>query len=290
MWQVDPTVVVGRNQSVESEVNTAYCRQHGVDVCRRKSGGGAIYADMGNVMFSVVSPGDDVAGAFARYLGRVVPALRALGVPAKASGRNDVMVDGHKVSGTAFYRHAAHSIVHGTMLFDTDMANMAGCLTPSTDKLHTKGVASVPARIGLLKDYLSMDIESFKHHVRNHLCDHCVQLTPADDGNIHEIERTYRAPSFLQGANPACDFVHALRVEHCGTVEARVRTFHGRIRAVDFTGDFFALTGLAPLQAALAGTVLNEAAIRQAIADTPPERFIRHFQADDLITLLLNRS
>ena len=169
MWQVAPTVVVGRNQSVESEVDLDYCRRHDVDVCRRKSGGGAIYADQGNVMFSLVSPGMNVAEAFARYLSLIIPALRSLGLPAEASGRNDVLVGGRKVSGTAFYQLGGHSVVHGTMLYDTDRTNMAACLTPGADKLRAKGVASVPSRIGLLKDHLSIGIAAFKRHVRRTL-------------------------------------------------------------------------------------------------------------------------
>lgn len=78
MWQVAPTVVVGRNQSIENEVDLDYCRRHNVDVCRRKSGGGAIYADRGNVMFSLVSPGMNVADAYTRYLNLIIPALRSL--------------------------------------------------------------------------------------------------------------------------------------------------------------------------------------------------------------------
>lgn len=288
MWQVAPTVVVGRNQSIENEVDLDYCRRHNVDVCRRKSGGGAIYADRGNVMFSLVSPGMNVADAYTRYLNLIIPALRSLDLPAEASGRNDIIIDGRKVSGTAFYQSAGHSIVHGTMLYDTDMANMTGCLTPGADKLRTKGVKSVPSRIGLLKKHLGINITGFKHHIRGHLCDKTLSLTEADSDGVKAIEQTYRSPDFIHGANPPCDFTRRLHIADCGTVEARVSVHRRRIKAVNFTGDFFPLADLSSLQSALAGIVLSESAIRQAVLATAPERFIRHFSTDDLICLLLD--
>lgn len=290
MWQVAPTVVVGRNQSVESEVDLDYCRRHGVDVCRRKSGGGAIYADQGNVMFSLVSPGMNVAEAFARYLSLIIPALRSLGLPAEASGRNDVLVGGRKVSGTAFYQLGGHSVVHGTMLYDTDRTNMAACLTPGADKLRAKGVASVPSRIGLLKDHLSIGIAAFKHHVREHLCGRSITLDKTDAEGIRTIEQAYRSPAFLYGSNPSCDFTRKLRIDTCGTVEAHINVRHGRIRTVDFAGDFFVLADLTPLRTALTGIPFQEEAIRRAAKAVVPERFIRHFGTDDLVRLLLDKT
>jgi len=290
MWQVAPTVVVGRNQSVESEVDLDYCRRHGVDVCRRKSGGGAIYADEGNVMFSLVSPGMNVAEAFARYLSLIIPALRSLGLPAEASGRNDVLVGGRKVSGTAFYQLGGHSVVHGTMLYDTDRTNMAACLTPGADKLRAKGVASVPSRIGLLKDHLSIGIAAFKRHVREHLCGRSITLDETDAEGIRTIEQAYRSPAFLYGSNPSCDFTRKLRIDTCGTVEAHINVRHGRIRTVDFAGDFFVLADLTPLRTALTGVPFQEEAIRRAAKAVVPERFIRHFGTDDLVRLLLDKT
>ena len=124
MWQVDPTVIFGRNQLIQNEVNIDYCRQHNIQTYRRKSGGGCVYADMTNIMFSYITPDENVSLTFSKYINMVSEMLRKLGIPAETSGRNDIMIDGRKVSGNAFYHIPGRSIVHGTMLYDTDMQNM----------------------------------------------------------------------------------------------------------------------------------------------------------------------
>ena len=99
VWRVGPTVIIGRNQDLEAEVNLEYCRQNGVEVVRRRSGGGCVYSDMGNMMISCVSRRGEVSDIFGAYLDAIVDCLRALGTDACKSGRNDVMVGERKVSG-----------------------------------------------------------------------------------------------------------------------------------------------------------------------------------------------
>ena len=198
MWQVEPSVIFGRNQLIENEVNIPFCRERGIKTYRRKSGGGCVYADMSNIMFSYITKDEAVGFTFNRYINMVVLVLRKMGVDAKASGRNDVMIGDRKVSGNAFYHvskrgqmGSGRSIVHGTMLYDTNMENMVGAITPSDEKLVSKGVESVRQRIALLKDYTTMNIEEFKQFVRNNLCDGEIMLTEQDVRGIEEIEKEY---------------------------------------------------------------------------------------------------
>ena len=162
LWQVEPTVIIGRNQQLENEVNLDYCRQHGIQVFRRKSGGGCVYADEGNIMLSYITHDERVNFTFNRYINLVALVLCRLGIDAKATGRNDILIDGRKVSGNAFYHLPGRSIVHGTLLYDTNMENMVGAITPSDRKLVSKGVKSVRQRIALLKDYTDLTLEEFK--------------------------------------------------------------------------------------------------------------------------------
>ena len=137
-WQVAPTVICGRNQDVPAEVDIDFCRREGIQLYRRKSGGGAVFADRNNIMFSYIAPASAVQTAFHDYTSRVASALRLLGLDAEASGRNDITVEGRKVAGNAYWQCAGRSIVHGTMLYDTDTRLMAGALTPSpTFRLST---------------------------------------------------------------------------------------------------------------------------------------------------------
>ena len=161
MWRVRPTVIFGRNQLIDSEVNVAYCKEHDIEYYRRKSGGGCVYADMDNIMFSYITCSDDVTTTFSHYTHAVVEMLRGLGLNASDNSRNDIMVDGKKVSGNAFYHLPGVSIVHGTMLYDTNMENMLKAITPSSAKLDSKGVKSVQSHITTLNQHLTMSIKEF---------------------------------------------------------------------------------------------------------------------------------
>ncbi|MGN0282051.1 MAG: lipoate--protein ligase [Prevotella sp.] len=239
MWQVEPSVIFGRNQLIENEVNLEFCRERGIKTYRRKSGGGCVYADMSNIMFSYVTKDEAVGFTFNRYINMVVLVLQKLGVDAKASGRNDVMIGDRKVSGNAFYHIPGRSIVHGTMLYDTDMVNMIGSITPTDEKLISKGVASVRQRIALLKDYIDTDINQFKAFVRSNLCDEEITLDDDDVKGIEEIEKEYLTDEFVYGNNPKYTIIRKKRVEGVGDLEIRIELKNGEIKGMVMLGDFF---------------------------------------------------
>ena len=199
LWQVEPSVIFGRNQDIETEVNLAYCQEHNIQFYRRKSGGGCVYADMSNVMMSYITRTEHVGFTFNRYMTMVTSMLAELGLPATSTQNNDVLVDGRKVSGNAFYHLAGHSIVHGTMLFDTDMQHMLNAITPPQTKLDTHGVKSVRQRITLLKEHTDLTIEAFKQFAIRKLCDSEYTLTQKNIQGIETIEQEYLDPAFIYG-------------------------------------------------------------------------------------------
>lgn len=200
MWQVEPSVIFGRNQVVENEVNIPYCREHGIKMYRRKSGGGCVYADMSNVMLSYITPEDNVQETFAQYLGMVSETLQSLGLDAKPSGHNDIMLGERKVSGNAIYHLPGRIIAHGTLLYDTDMENMLHAITPSHAKLSKHGVESVRQRICLLKDYTRLPLEEIKSRIRAHLCgSRAYSLTTGDIERVEAIEKEYLNPAYIFG-------------------------------------------------------------------------------------------
>ncbi len=134
-WQVDPTVIIGRNQLLEKEVNVDFCRCNNIDIVRRKSGGGAVLADRNNIMFSYITTSDNVPVTFSKYTSMISSALRSLGLDAHDNSRNDILIGDRKVSGNSFYHLNGRSIVHGTMLYDFDAEMMSKALMLSADKL-----------------------------------------------------------------------------------------------------------------------------------------------------------
>ena len=191
MWQVEPSVIFGRNQVLENEVNVAYCREHDIKIYRRKSGGGCVYADMDNVMLSYVSDGEQVGFTFHVFVQMILRVLREMGIEASDTSHNDIMIGDRKVCGTAFYLLPGRSIVHSTLLYDTNMEHMLNAITPSTEKLQKRGIQSVRQRITLLKDHTSLSLEEVKTLIRETLCKGERMLTPAEVAEIEELEQDY---------------------------------------------------------------------------------------------------
>ena len=198
MWQVEPTVIFGRNQVVENEVNLDYCREHGIQVVRRKSGGGCVYADMDNVMLSFVTSEEHVGIAFNRFVNMVLLVFRKMGIEATGSSHNDIMIGDRKVCGTACYHVSGRSIVHSTLLYDTNMEHMLHAITPGPEKLEKKGIQSVRQRITFLKDYTSLGLDEVKAMVRDTLCVDERMLTAEEVAGIEELEQQYLREDYIK--------------------------------------------------------------------------------------------
>ena len=290
MWQVEPSVIFGRNQLIENEVNMDYCRAHHIQTYRRKSGGGCVYADMSNIMFSYITHDENVNFTFNRYINMVVLVLQQLGVNASTSGRNDVMIGNRKVSGNAFYHIPGRSIVHGTMLYNTNMQNMVGSITPTGKKLLSKGISSVRQRIALLKDYIPQSLEEFKTFVRQRLCQDERLLDLHDVESIREIEKEYLSDEFIYGNNPRYSIVRRQHINNVGEIEVRMEIKNNIIKAANIMGDYFVVGDtdrgiLLPLR----GCELTHSALTQAL----PERmdhYIMNLQKENFIQLLLQDS
>lgn len=200
IWRVPPTVIIGRNQVLENEVNTDYCRKYGVEVVRRKSGGGCVYSDMGNIMISYVSRRGDVKDVFDRYLSALTSALCALGLDAVTSGRNDILVGGRKVSGNAFHMLPDRSIVHGTLLYSTDLDALTEAIRPPVEKLERHGVESVRQRVANISEIAAgMDaphvalksVEALEDYLKDYFTD---EVEVLDRKDMEAIEAAAAIP------------------------------------------------------------------------------------------------
>jgi lipoic acid synthetase/lipoate-protein ligase A len=286
LWQVNPSVIFGRNQLIENEVNMDYCKVHHIETYRRKSGGGCVYADKSNVMFSYITRDENVNFTFNRYINLLVLLLFKLGIDAKANGRNDVLIDGKKVSGNAFYHIPGHSIVHGTMLYDTNMENMVGSITPTHEKLISKGVESVRQRIALLKDYTTISLDEFMDFAIQQLCQETLMLNEKDMKEIEEIEKEYLSEEFIYGNNPRYTMVKKHRLEGVGDFEIRIELKNDVIKQMNIMGDFF-LVG--DIDNRLLNPLRNVPYNRDSVIKALPERvddLIMNLDKKDLINMI----
>lgn len=159
LWQNERAVIVGQNQNAWAEVNKTYTDDHDIQVVRRVTGGGAVYHDLGNLNFSLIVPVASAADVnFSTFVEPVVRALHNMGIPVEVTGRNDLVIDGKKVSGNAQRYQGGYLMHHGTLLFDTDVDTMVHALNVADEKFMSKAAKSVRARVGAIGDYAPEDM------------------------------------------------------------------------------------------------------------------------------------
>ncbi len=147
-----PSVIVGRHQLIEAEVDTAYCAREGIAVVRRLSGGGTVYHDPGNINYAFVVDKGELPALDRDFTGPVIRALRALGVEARAGERRELLCEGLKISGTASHITRDRILFHGTLLHRADLGRLAKALR-GDGSLRGKAVASVPSPVANLSEW-----------------------------------------------------------------------------------------------------------------------------------------
>ncbi len=290
-WRVNPTVMLGRNQLIDNEVNTDYCKEHKIDIFRRKSGGGCIYADKGCIQFSYISRSVNANKAFADYMQRMADLLKGLKIDAQLSGRNDILIDETKVSGCAFYQLSNRSVLHNSLLFDTQLDHLSNALTPAKEKLQSKGVASVRQRVTNVSTYTQLDILAFMDYVRQEMCGTKVlELTEEDMKGVAEIEKELSSDDFVYGKNPKYSLVRKHRFEGVGTLEAHIELKNNIIGSINMVGDYFLLGDIDhDFLSLLKGCEFTREAVEERLEDIDLSTIIRGLKLRQFLRLLFGR-
>ena len=290
-WRVNPTVMLGRNQLIDNEVNTDYCKEHKIDIFRRKSGGGCIYADKGCIQFSYISRAVNANEAFAAYMQRMADLLKGLKIDAQLSGRNDILIDDTKVSGCAFYQLSNRSVLHNSLLFDTQLDHLSNALTPAKEKLQSKGVASVRQRVTNVATYTQLDILNFMDYVRQEMCGkEVIELTEEDMKGIAEIEKELSSDDFVYGKNPKYSLVRKHRFEGIGTLEAHIELKNNIIGSINMVGDYFLLGDIDhDFLSLLKGCEFTREAVEERLDGIDLSTIIRGLKLRQFLRLLFGR-
>ena len=251
--------MVGQNQNTEAEINRPFVEEHHIHVVRRSTGGGAVYHDLGNLNYSFITDAGALQElAMQRFTAPVVEALKGLGLNAEASGRNDILVEGRKVSGTAQRISHGRILHHGTLLFDSDPSAVAGALNVDPTKFQSKASKSVRSRIGNIRDYLptDMDLTAFWEYLKRFFAGSGIvndSLTPEELAAVEQLKtEKYDTWEWNYGRSPQYN-VHNRKRYEAGSVEFRADVAGGMIREIVFYGDFLSVCALDPLSDALVG-------------------------------------
>ena len=290
-WRVNPTVMLGRNQLIDNEVNTDYCKEHKIDIFRRKSGGGCIYADKGCIQFSYISRSVNANKAFAAYMQRMADLLKGLKIDAQLSGRNDILINETKVSGCAFYQLSNRSVLHNSLLFDTQLDHLSNALTPAKEKLQSKGVASVRQRVTNVATYTQLDILAFMDYVRQEMCGtEVLELTEEDMKEVAEIEKELSSDDFVYGKNPKYSLVRKHRFEGVGTLEAHIELKNNIIGSINMVGDYFLLGDIDhDFLSLLKGCEFTREAVEERLENIDLSTIIRGLKLRQFLRLLFGR-
>ena len=268
LWQNKNAVIVGRNQNTLAEINREFVDAHHIRVIRRNTGGGAVYHDMGNLNYSFIT--DDREQSSDAFTGPVVQALRSLGLDSEATGRNDILVSGKKVSGTAQYRSNGRILHHGTLLFDSDPEMIAGSLNPDPTKFQSKAVQSVRSRVGNIRAHLpqEMDMPAFWNYLKSALTGDGFIPISLNEEDLRQIEKLkaekYDTWQWNYGTGPKFGTMLRQRFP-AGLLQIDLHVVHGIMESVQIFGDFLAVSPTDPLIEALTGCAYRREDIAKAL-------------------------
>lgn len=294
LWQNDNTIVIGQNQNAEAEINRAFVDEHKINVVRRGTGGGAVYHDLGNLNYSFISDSDGIdSAALQRFSTPIINALKKLGVDAETSGRNDILVEGRKVSGTAQRKYKNRILHHGTLLFDSNPGMVAGALNVDPEKIKAKGTQSVRSRICNIRDFLKedMDLPAFWQHLKVELAGTGMVEGKLSEEALREIDdlchNKYETWEWVFGRSPQYN-MHNKRRYAGGGVEVFLTTKNAVIESISFYGDFLSLKSLDELQNALKGCPYRSEDVAAILEKFPLHEFFGSITEEEILDVIFH--
>jgi lipoate-protein ligase A len=295
LWQNDPAIIVGAGQNTIDEINPGFVRRHGIHVVRRRSGGGAVYHDQGNLNFSFIT---DRVGSrafdFQRFTAPVIRTLHKLGISSAFSNRNDLVIKTRKFSGNAQYMTKDRLLHHGTLLVHSNLDNLQHALSVSRDKIKSKGIQSVRSRVTNISDHLGekLPVDQLKGLLLEAIAEDEPEmgeyhLTHDDVRAVHRLmQARYLRWDWNFKSYSQFDIRRSHRFD-AGKVEARIRVADGRIVGCKFYGDFFGSGDLGEFERRLTGRRLDRSEIEDLLATMDINHYFHRIDRDGLLDMIV---
>jgi len=290
----EPSIIIGKNQNTIEEIDTDFVEENGIKIVRRLSGGGAVFHDLGNLNYSFITKDDGESFRnFKKFTEPVVAALAKMGVKAELIGRNDLLVDGRKISGNAQFSTQGRMFSHGTLMFDTEIDTVVSALKVRKDKIESKGIKSIRSRVANITEYLEtpMTIEEFRLEILKSIFDgeeniKYKVLTDEDWDNIHALSKErYANWDWNYGKSPKFNMQHSHRFP-VGGIDVRLQVDKGIIEDVVIFGDFFGVGEIDFVTEKLKGIQYDRKSISDALEGIDIPTYLGGITKEEFLQLI----
>lgn len=288
IWNVQKTVMIGRHQITDVEIDNEYVKEHGIEIVRRNSGGGAVYTDPGCFQFSFITGKKHHSNIFETHVSKIVNAVKELGLDASFTGRNDILVNGKKFSGNAEYIYKDRMVIHGTILFNSNFDHLLGSLTPDKSKLTKHAISSVKARVINLSELTDMSIEEFHTHIVDYIKTDEILLNDLDQNNIIEYGKKFKTDEWNFGKNPKFKFTKQVKYD-AGNFLVNVKIKNNIVSDIKINGDYFSLKNISDLENALIGCEFTRKAFRLVLKEHSIKTYIYLLRTGEFLDIFFER-
>lgn len=295
LWQNYNTIVIGKNQNTIEEVNQAKVEQDNVMVVRRLSGGGAVFHDQGNLNFTFITKKKNNLYNFETFVQPIINALKKLGLNAQFTGKNDIQIDGKKISGNAQYFHNDKVLHHGTVLFNVDLTKLGQYLNVDPIKMVSKGIKSIKAQVTNILPLLaeSITIEQLKDLILQEFKSQTLEIKHLDDNIISQVnqllEQKYSLWEWNYGKSPEFEIQNKAYFPDKGKIDVRFTVESGKIKDIKFYGDFLGSKGLESIENVLKDCWYKKSAIKSIVENCDIKSiFGEKFTIEEILELIIN--
>ncbi|HGA2691979.1 TPA: lipoate--protein ligase [Streptococcus agalactiae] len=296
LWINEPAIIIGRHQNTIQEINKEFIDKNGIHVVRRLSGGGAVYHDLNNLNYTIISNNtQEGAFDFQTFSKPVIDTLAKLGVKAEFTGRNDLEINGQKFAGNAQAYYKGRMMHHGCLLFDVDMSVLGQALKVSKDKIESKGIKSVRARVTNIVDHLSdkITVQEFSYAILAQMKEEYPEMDEyvLSDAELSEIQamrdNQFATWDWTYGKAPEYTIERGVRYP-AGKITTYANVENSTIKSVKIFGDFFGVKPVDDIEKMLEGVRYDYKDVLAALKTVDTSQYFSRMTPEEITKAIVD--